>query len=121
MTVPTTRAERDNAATPPRVAVVMPGDVPALMAAMAVGDKRAAQRIQPVLNLAEHIRSKKGRGSTCPCCRGKISGPFATVLIHQAENAEPSFAAAICAGCASTAEETTAAGEALARRMWEGG
>jgi len=121
MTVPTTRAGRDNAAIPPRVAVVMPGDLPALMAAMTAGDKRAAQRVQPVLKLVEHIRSKKGRGSTCPCCRGKISGPFATVLIRQAENAEPSFAAAICTDCAGTAEEAAAAGEALARRMGEGG
>ena len=105
-------------AAAPRVAVVMPGDVPALMTVMAAGNERAAQRIQPVLNLVAHIRSKKGRGSTCPCCRGKISGPFATALIYKAGQAEPSLAAAICADCASTAEEATAAGEALARRVW---
>ena len=39
MTVPTTRAERDNAAIPPRVAVVMPGDLPALMSAMTAGTR----------------------------------------------------------------------------------
>jgi hypothetical protein len=43
------------------------------------------------------------------------------VLIYAAGSAEPSFAAAICIDCASTAEEATAAGEALARRMWESG
>jgi hypothetical protein len=43
------------------------------------------------------------------------------VLIYKAEQAEPSLAAAICADCASTAEEATVAGEALARRMgWDG-
>jgi len=106
-------------ATAPRVTVVMPGEIPGLMSAMTAGDKRAAQLLPPVLKLVEHIRSKKGRGSTCPCCRGQISGPFATVLIYKAGSAEPSFAAAICAGCASTAEAAAAAGEALARRMWE--
>jgi hypothetical protein len=35
------------------------------------------------------------------------------VLIHRAGNAEPSLAAAICAGCASTAEDAVTAGEAL--------
>ena len=99
----------------------MPGDVPALMAAMAVGDERAAQRVQPVLSLATRVRPKQGRGSTCPCCRGKIRGPFATALIQRAGSAEPSLAAAICADCAGTAEEATAAGEALARRMGQGG
>ena len=74
-----------------------------------------------MLKLVERIRSQRGRGSTCPYCRGKISGPFATVLIHPAGNAEPSFAAAICAGCAGTAEAAAAAGEALARRMGQGG
>ena len=105
----------------PRAAVVMPDDVPALMTAMAAGNEHAAQRIQPVLNLVAHIRSKKGRGSTCPCCRGKVSGRFATALIYRAGSAEPSLAAAICADCAGTAEEATAAGEALARRMGQGG
>ena len=108
-------------AAAPRVTVVMPGDVPGLMAVMAAGNERAARRIQPVLNLVAHIRSKKGRGSTCPCCRGKVSGPFATVLIHRAGNTEPSLAAAICTNCASTAEEAAAAGETLARRMGQGG
>ena len=105
-------------AAAPRVTVVMPGDVPGLMAVMAAGNERAARRIQPVLNLVAHIRSKKGRGSTCPCCRRKISRPFATVLIYEAGQAEPSLAAAVCAG---TTEEATASGEALARRMGQGG
>ena len=104
-------------AAAPRVAVVMPGDVAGLMTATAAGDERAGQLIQPVLSLAARVRSKKGKGSTCPCCRGKISGPFATVLIHRAESAEPSLAAAVCADCASTAEAAAAAGEALARRV----
>ncbi|MBV8868317.1 MAG: hypothetical protein JOY65_02720 [Acetobacteraceae bacterium] len=119
MTTAAARGVRDNATTPPRVAVVMPSDVPALMSAMTAGDKSAAQLLPPVLKLVEHIRSKKGRGSTCPCCRERISGPFATVLIYKAGSAEPSFAAAICTDCASTAEEATAVGEVLARRMWE--
>jgi len=85
-------------AAAPRVAVVMPGDMPALVAAMATGDERAAQRVQPVLNLVAHIHSKKGKGSTCPSCRGKVSGRFATVLIHRAGGAEPSLAAAIMGG-----------------------
>jgi hypothetical protein len=105
----------------PRVTVVMPGDVPGLMTATGAGDTRAGQLLSPVLKLANHIRSKQGRGSTCPHCRGEISGPFATALIYKAGSAEPGLAAAICADCASTAEEAAAAGEALARRMWEGG
>ena len=121
MTPATTRAEHDNATTPARVAGVMPGDVPALMTAMAAGDKGAAQLIPSVLSLVARVRSKHGRGPTCPCCGGKIHGPFATVLIHRTGNAEPSLAAAICAGCARTAEEAAAAGEALARRIWAGG
>ena len=108
-------------AAAPRVAVVMPGDVAGLMAAMAAGDERAGQLIQPVLSLVAHLRSKKGRGSTCPCCRGKVSGQFATVLIYKAGQAGPSLAAAVCADCAGTTEEATAAGEALARRMGQGG
>jgi bacterioferritin-associated ferredoxin len=119
--MPATNTLQADPAAPPRVTVVMPGDVPALMSAMAVGDKRAAQLVQPVLSLAARVRSKKGGGSTCPCCGGRISGPFATVLIHRAGSAEPSLAAAICADCASTAEEVAAASEALARRIWEGG
>ena len=108
-------------AAAPRVAVVMPGEMPALMAAMATGDTRAAQRVQPVLNLVAHIRSKKDRGSTCPCCRGKVSGRFATALTYKGGSAEPSLAAAICADCAGTTEEATAAGQALARRVWRDG
>ena len=119
--MPATNTLQANPAAPPRVTVVMPGDVPALMSAMAVGDKRAARLIQPVLSLAARVRSKQGGGSTCPCCGGRISGPFATTLIHAAGGAEPSLAAAICADCAGTAEAATAAGAALARRVWEGG
>jgi len=99
----------------------MPDDVPALISAAAHGDGRAARLLQPVLRLADHLGSKRGRGSTCPCCRKRIRGPFATVLIYKAGSAEPSLAAAVCAECAGTAEEAVAAGEALARRMWEGG
>ena len=121
MTPATTRAERDHANTPPRVATVMPSDVPGLISAMSAGDSRAGQLLPSVLKLAARLRSKQGRGSTCPCCGGKIRGPFATTLIYAAGSAEPSLAAAICADCASTAEEASAAGEVLARRVWEGG
>jgi hypothetical protein len=70
--------------TPPDtgVTMVMPGDVPALMSFMTMGDKAAAQLIQPVLSLVTRIRSKQGKGPTCPWCRGRIRGPFATVLIY---------------------------------------
>jgi len=44
--------------------------------------------------LADHLGCRRGRGSTCPCCRERIRGPFATVLIYQAGNTEPSLAAA---------------------------
>ena len=45
MTAPTARGARDNVTTPPRVTVVMPGDVPALMAAMTAGDARAGEMV----------------------------------------------------------------------------
>jgi len=107
--------------TKPRVVPVMPADVPSLVSAVAAGDEGAEQLLGPVLQLADHLDSKRGRGATCPCCRKRIRGPFATVLIYQAGNAEPSLAAAVCAECAGTAEEAVAAGEALARRVWENG
>jgi hypothetical protein len=100
----------------PRVEVVMPADVPGLISAMTVCDKRAAQLLPPVLKLVERTRSKMG--ATCPCCGGKIRGPFAAALIHRAGNTEPSLAATICADCAGIAEAAAAAGEGLARRMW---
>ena len=49
-----------------------------------------------------------------------MSDRFATALIYKGGSAEPSLAAAICADCAETTEEATAAGEGLARRLWEG-
>ena len=76
---------------------------------------------QPVLGLVARVRSRRGRGFSCSCYTGKIGGPFATVLSHRAGGAGPSLVAAICADCASTAEEATAAGGALARGMWAGG
>jgi hypothetical protein len=112
---------RTTEAAAPRVTVVLPDDVPPLMSAMAVGDARAAQLIPSVLSLAARVRSKKGGGSTCPCCGERICGAFATTLIYAKGSAEPSLAAAVCIDCAGTAEEATAAGEALVRRMWEGG
>jgi hypothetical protein len=41
--------EHDEGGGLPRVTVVMPGDVPALMTAMAAGDRRAARLLPPVL------------------------------------------------------------------------
>ena len=76
--------------------------------------------IPSVLGLVARVRFKPGKGSTCPCCRRRIRGPFATALVYKAGSAEPNLVAAICTNCASTTEEPTA-GEALAPRVWQDG
>jgi hypothetical protein len=103
---------RTTEAAAPRVTVVLPDDVPALMSAMATRNKRAEQLLPPVLKLAARVRAKKG--STCPCCGGRLSSPFATVLIYKARNTEPSLAAAICVDAPPPQRRRP-------RRMWGGG